>query len=319
VVLDRAIADRQLLVGAIVVIAMARLVDGPAAWVVAVLLGAGVLAGAGRSRSALDGDPGRAPAPGGPAVPGHARAGPGSNEPAAILARARLRWTALVTGVAGIESGVIPAVLAASLGLAVRLVPIGWWLTVALALALVLVRQALALERSVARGTGDGDRWKVVLAALATAFLGFSGVASMVAGGLGGVASPGSAGSAGSAGIAGPSALGESDLLALAAADAVIAALIGFRLVRLGQVQRRAAGLSAAGFGAVVGLGAGLLRAMAIPQLLGPALLTVLVYLWDAVSAASPSIRSDPRWRWQVVLLVVLAAVVIGWNLALRR
>ena len=55
-----------------------------------------------------------------------------------------------------------------------------------------------------------------------------------------------------------------------------------------------------------------------IPLLLGPALLTLLFYLWDALNATTPSLRRDPRWRWQVGLLVVLSAVVIGWNLRLR-
>jgi hypothetical protein len=44
----------------------------------------------------------------------------------------------------------------------------------------------------------------------------------------------------------------------------------------------------------------------------------MLFYLWDALNATAPSIRRDPRWRWQIALLIVLAAVVIGWNLRLR-
>ena len=43
-----------------------------------------------------------------------------------------------------------------------------------------------------------------------------------------------------------------------------------------------------------------------------------LLYLWDALNATTPSIRRDPRWRWQVGLLLVLSAVVIAWNLRLR-
>ena len=57
---------------------------------------------------------------------------------------------------------------------------------------------------------------------------------------------------------------------------------------------------------------------MAVPHLLGPALLTLLVYLWDAFHATTPSIRRDPRWIWQVGLLVGLSVLVVGWNLALR-
>jgi uncharacterized membrane protein YdcZ (DUF606 family) len=57
---------------------------------------------------------------------------------------------------------------------------------------------------------------------------------------------------------------------------------------------------------------------MAIPHLVGPAVLTLVVYLWDALNATTPSLRHDPRWRWQVGLLLVLAVVVVGWNLQLR-
>ena len=45
---------------------------------------------------------------------------------------------------------------------------------------------------------------------------------------------------------------------------------------------------------------------MAIPRLLGPALLTLVFYLWDAVHAAAPDRRRDLRWSWQTALLAVL-------------
>ena len=51
---------------------------------------------------------------------------------------------------------------------------------------------------------------------------------------------------------------------------------------------------------------------------LGPALLTLAFYLWDAVQAATPARRRDARWIWQIVLLAVLGLAVVAWNLLLR-
>ena len=280
-VVDRAAADRQLVVGAVALILLSRLVDGPTVWVIGLLLATGVLVGAGFSRASV-------------AASVEAGGAPGF----------RGRWESVVSGAAGIESGIVPAVLAFSLVLAIRLVPFNWLLLAAAAVSYVLLDRTIALERVLALSPEHGaERWKAVLAVVASAFLGSAGIASMIDGGLAGV---------------GPPALQESDLVFLAAGDAVVATLLGFRLARLGPATRREAVVSGLGFGAVAAIGAGLLRAMAIPQLLGPALLTLLVYLWDALNATTPSIRRDPRWRWQVGLLLVLSAVVIGWNLRLR-
>ena len=279
---DWAVADRQLVVGAVVVILMARMVDGPIAWLIAGVLGLGVLVGVSGSR--VFGD--ASAAPGGP------------------MLRIRASWEAVATGTAALESGIVPAVLASSLALGVRLVPFDWRIAVALIIGFVLLDRSIRVERSLARATDpDTARWQVVLLSLAAAFTGFAGVASMIQGGVALVGAP---------------MLPEQDLLLLAVADAVGAWLLGFRLARLGPASRREAGLSGAGFAAVVAIGAGLLRAMAIPQLLAPALLTLLVYLWDALNATTPSIRRDPRWRWQVAMLLLLSAVVIAWNLRLR-
>ena len=281
-VLERSIADRQLIAGAITVIFVARLVDGPASWLVAGVLGLGVLIGVCWNRPAADAAP----------------------EASARVSSFRLQWEAVAGGASGMESGIVPAVLAAALALSLRLVPFDWRFVATLAGALVLLDRSIRFERSFARSTDDsGERWQVVLMALATAFLGFAGVAAMVRGGV--------------ADAGGPT-LAEQDLLLLAGGDAVVGLLLGFRLARLGPAARREALVSGVGFGALVAIGSGLLRAMAIPALLGPALLTLLVYLWDALNATTPSIRRDPRWRWQVGLLLLLSAVVITWNLRLR-
>jgi len=56
---------------------------------------------------------------------------------------------------------------------------------------------------------------------------------------------------------------------------------------------------------------------MEIPRLMGPALLTLAFYLWDAFHAASPARRRDARWIWQTALLGGLGILVVAWNLLL--
>ena len=76
--------------------------------------------------------------------------------------------------------------------------------------------------------------------------------------------------------------------------------------------------LSALTYAAAIAIGAAALRAMAIPRLMGPALLTLAFYLWDAFHGASPARRRDINWLWQTVLLAGLGVIVIAWNLLLR-
>jgi hypothetical protein len=57
---------------------------------------------------------------------------------------------------------------------------------------------------------------------------------------------------------------------------------------------------------------------MEIPRLIGPALLTLAFYLWDAFHGVTPARRRDLRWAWQTLALVAVGIVVILWNLLLR-
>jgi hypothetical protein len=293
---EPAVERRALAVVAITVVAFAIVLDGPLLWVAAALLGGGVLLGA---RSAAQ-----------------------QSGPSAVgVGPSVVSWQAVVDHLAGLESGLVPAVMAAGLMLSTRLLAVDWTLLTVLVLTGLLLTWAVALEGRIGTAAAPDElRWQVVLAALVAGFVGFAGVAAMVPGGLVEPIGAGiGAATGGGAGAGGPgAAMGEADLLLLAAGDAVIAGVLGFRLVRLGPATPWEAILSGSSYAGVVALGAGLLRAMAIPQLLGPALLTLLLYLWQAFHATTPSIRRDPRWRWQVALLLVLSAVVIGWNLRLR-
>jgi hypothetical protein len=75
---------------------------------------------------------------------------------------------------------------------------------------------------------------------------------------------------------------------------------------------------SAGTYASAVAIAAAALRATDIPRLVGPALLTLVFFLWDAFHGAPPSRRRDPRWIWQTVVLIALGAIVVAWNLQLR-
>ncbi|HSK53393.1 MAG TPA: hypothetical protein VLA44_11595 [Clostridia bacterium] len=205
-----------------------------------------------------------------------------------------------------IESVILPAVATIGCLGAIRLVPFGLWLAPALLLTAVLVLRTLVVEgRILAARTGPGpdDRTSVLVLALVIGFLAFTGVAALVPGGL-------SAGDGG--GLPGER------LVQLAAADAAIAFLLGYRTAALRVTNLRDALWSAATYAGTIAIGAAALRAMEIPRLVGPALLVLAFYLWDAFHGAPASRRRDVRWLWQTVLLLVLGLIVLAWNWQIR-
>ncbi len=210
-----------------------------------------------------------------------------------------------------IESLILPAVAAVACLGAIRLVPFGLGLAPALLVTGWLVDRCLALEARVLTtpsGLDVDERTSVLVTTLIVAFLAFVGVAATVPGGL---AQPGAGGAAG-----GP--LPQRDLLVLAAGDAIIAFLLGYRAAALRVATLRDALWSAATYAAAIAIGAAAVRFMEIPRLMGPALLTLTFYLWDAFHGATPSRRRDARWVWQTVLLAILGIVVIALNLMVR-
>ena len=210
-----------------------------------------------------------------------------------------------------IESLILPSVSAVACLGAIRLVPFGLWLVPALLLTAYLVSRSLALEARIhldPEGLTPADRTSVLLTILVVAFIGFTGIAAIVPGGL---AQPVGSGAT-------PKPIPEGSLLILAAGDAVIAFLLGYRAAALRMTSLRAAFWSALTYAAAIAIGAAAIRAMAIPRLIGPALLTLAFYLWDAIHGSSPSRRRDLAWLWQILLLAVLGIIVVAWNLLLR-
>jgi hypothetical protein len=115
-----------------------------------------------------------------------------------------------------------------------------------------------------------------------------------------------------------PSALSLEGLAVLATADGLLAAMLGYRAAALRGTNLREVLWAAITCGVAVAIGAAALRAMALPRLLGPALLVIVFYLWDATHAAVRSDRRDARRVWEAILLALAAIVAIVWSLNLR-
>jgi len=204
-----------------------------------------------------------------------------------------------------IESLILPSVAAVACLGAIRLVPFGLWLVPALGVTWLIVGRTLALEARINRGPSgpsEDDRTALLVTILLVAFLGFTGVAAMVPGGL----------------VQTGGALDEGNLLVLAVGDALVAGLLGYRSAALRVTSARDALWSALTYAAAIAIGAAAIRAMEIPRLVGPALLTLAFYLWDAFIGSVPARRRDRRWVGQIAVLAALGVIVAVWNLLLR-
>ena len=208
------------------------------------------------------------------------------------------------------EALLIPATLTGGTAAAMHLVPPGLLLLPALAAFAWGLDRVLAMELRLlvqSSGTTDADRSRILAAAVITAFIAFTGIAALVPGGL---PEPGT--------TAADAGLTEGWLLVLALGDALVAMLLGYRVAAARYGSARDAARSAVTYAVVIAVAAGALRAMDVPRLVGPAALTLVFYLWDALHATAPARRREPRFLWETILLAVLAVVVVGWNLRLR-
>lgn len=209
-----------------------------------------------------------------------------------------------------IESLILPgAASVAALGV-VRLVPIGIALVPAFVLAGGLVGLALVTELRLARASGppsSADRTTILIQVLLIGFLGFAGVAALVPGGL---PTPGVAGD--------PAVSNGLAVFAQAVGDGVIAFLLAYRVAALRSSNLRDVAWFGLTGAIVVAIAAVALRSIEIPLILGPALLVLVFFLWDAIHSGGSTRRRDP-WRvWETAALAVLAIVVIGWSAGIR-
>lgn len=214
------------------------------------------------------------------------------------------------TPVRPFEALLLPAVLTGGAAAAIQLVPTGLGLVPFLVGFGFLLDRILVLEMRLLvqpGGSTDADRARVLLAAVVAAFVAFTGIATLVPGGL---AEPG--------GAAAGTVLTETWLVVLAVDDALVALLLGYRVATFRYGTATDAARSALTYAIVIAIAAGAIRAIDLPRLVGPAALTLVLYLWDALHGTAPARRREPRFLWETTLLVALAVVVVAWNLRLR-
>ena len=118
----------------------------------------------------------------------------------------------------------------------------------------------------------------MLLTALLAAFIAFTGVATLVPDGL---ADPGGA-------TAGGGTLALGWLVVLAFDVALVALLLGYRLAVMRYGSAADAARSALTYALVIAVAAGATRAIDTPRLLGPVVLTLVFYLWDALHGTAP-------------------------------
>ena len=213
-----------------------------------------------------------------------------------------------------IESLIEPGVLAfAGVG-ALRFVPIGLLLIPAIAVVVWVLDRSLALEAKLAAATtppSAADRTAVLGLTILAGLGAFAAIAALVPGGLPDVAS-------GGIGPPTSSATNPALVLALAAADGLVAFFLAYRVAALRSSSIRDVGWAASSGAAVVAIAAAALRTLDIPWLLGPALLVLVFFLWEAMHGGAPTRRRDPRRLWEAGLLVVIGVLVVAWSVGTR-
>jgi hypothetical protein len=208
-----------------------------------------------------------------------------------------------------IESLIPPAMAAAAGAGIIRVIPIGLLLIPALIAVAWFIERVTGTEARLARSTNPpsaADRSAVLVQSLVSAFGAFVGIAALAAGGL----SP-------EGGLA-PASTGPFERGGLAVADGFVAFLLAYRIAALRSSVARDVAWMATTAAAVITIAAALLRQIQIPGLLAPALLVLVLFLWDALHGAPPARRRDPRRLAETALLLVLGIVVIAWSVGLR-
>ena len=203
-----------------------------------------------------------------------------------------------------VEALFAPGVTAlAALG-SLRLVPVGILLVPAIVGGGWLLLRVLGIEARVLvsqTGPSGADRTAVMSTALIVGFFAFLGSAALVPGSL---PEPGTA-------TAGPTG---AQLATLAASDALIAFLLGYRAAALRTTNLRDVAWFALTSAIVVAIAAVALRAMEIPRLLGPALLVLVFFLWDAIHGTTPLRGRDRRRLWETLRTRCAAPGYLGWR-----
>jgi hypothetical protein len=209
-----------------------------------------------------------------------------------------------------VESLITPGLVAVAVYAAI---PAAVWLGVHPAFALVAVlaggavvlRTAIGAELPFVRLGGlptVGDRRVVEALVLGAAFLLFIGVAATLPGGwpLPELDRPGDP-------------LVES-AVAMGFADAAIAFFVGYRLTAMGG-PALGVGWASGTYGVLIGVAAVFFRWLAIPGLMGPALLAVVLYLRSVLRMRAGPPERSARWPLEALLLGLVVVAVVAYQL----
>jgi hypothetical protein len=175
----------------------------------------------------------------------------------------------------------------------VRGVPVGALLLLVIAAAALLIHVTVGVEaRLIAqtRPPDDRDRRAVLWVALAICFTAFVGLPAATA-------------------DVGLSTAWIAWIVPIAAG--IVAALLGYRLEALRRPDIRAATFAALTYGTIVGIAAIALAVAELPLIVGPALMVLVFYLWDAVHRAEPGRRRGIRWMLELAVLALLGVAVL--------
>lgn len=212
-----------------------------------------------------------------------------------------------------LESLVTPALVAVAV---YGIVPTAVWLGVhpafalvgALVVGVIVVRAALDAELPFVRLGGmttAGDRRTVEALSLGAAFLIFIGIAATLPGAwpLPELDRP----------LATPTA----SIIVLGLADATVALFVGYRLTVLAG-PAPAVGWASGTYGVVVGIAAVVFRWLAIPGLMGPAVLAVVLYLRAVLRTASGPPDRSTRWPLEAAVLALVVVAAVAYQLLAR-
>ncbi len=140
---------------------------------------------------------------------------------------------------------------------------------------------------------------------LGLAFVAFTAIGGLVPGGLAGAGGP----------LSGPA------FAATVALDVLVGGFVGYRIASISCTSRfdRIVRVLAVGQYAVpVGVAGALLRALALPRLFGPALLTLVAYVVTVVRESPEPVLYNRRLLQEAAVLGLAGALAVVWGLLVR-
>jgi hypothetical protein len=145
----------------------------------------------------------------------------------------------------------------------------------------------------------------VRVTSLGLAFVAFAAIGGVVPGGFAGDRGPLSAGA----------------LAAIVTLDVLVGGLVGYRIASITYPSRFDRIVRVLAFGQYalpVGIAGALLRALALPRLFGPALLTLVAYLVTVLRDSPEPVLYNRRLLQETAVLGLAGALVVMWGLLVR-